>query len=109
LGSLNEERNIHKSIRYYKRFFFCARILEDPVGASLALNRLGVAYHKIKNYEKSLLFHTKHKEYTDKENLFAAYYNLGISQRLLKMYDESIHSFSKALEWSIMQQELDSE
>lgn len=39
LGSLNEDKNINKSIRYYKRFFFCARILEDPVGAALALNR----------------------------------------------------------------------
>ena len=109
LGSLNEERNINKAIRYYKRFFFCARILEDPVGAALALNRLGVAYHKIKDYEKSLLFHTKHREYTDKENLFAAYYNLGISQRLLKMYDDSVKSFSKALEWASLHQELDSE
>jgi tetratricopeptide (TPR) repeat protein len=109
LGSLNEDKNIHKSIRYYKRFFFCARILEDPVGAALALNRLGVAYHKLRNYEKSLMFHMKHKEYTDKENLFAAYYNLGITQRLLKCYDESVQSFSKALEWASVHQELDSE
>lgn len=109
LGSLNEDKNIHKSIRYYKRFFFCARILEDPVGAALALNRLGVAYHKLKNYDKSLMFHMKHKEYTDKDNLFAAYYNLGITQRLLKCYDESVQSFTKALEWAAVHQELDSE
>lgn len=109
LGSLNEDKNVNKSIRYYKRFFFCARILEDPVGAALALNRLGVAYHKVKNHEKSLMFHLKHKEYTDKENLFAAYYNLGISQRLLKKYDESVQSFTKALEWASTHQELDSE
>ena len=109
LGSLNEDKNIHKSIRYYKRFFFCARILEDPVGAALALNRLGVAYHKLKNYEKSLMFHMKHKEYTDKENLFAAYYNLGISQRLMKNNDEAVQFFTKALESAVMNQELDSE
>ena len=51
LGNLNEtEKNFKKSIKFYKRFFFCARILEDPVGASLGLNRLGVMYHKLKNY-----------------------------------------------------------
>lgn len=51
LGNLNEEqKNYKKAIKFYKRFFFCARILEDPVGASLGLNRLGVMYHKIKNY-----------------------------------------------------------
>jgi hypothetical protein len=51
LGNLNEdEKNYKKAIKFYKRFFFCARILEDPVGASLGLNRLGVMYHKLKNY-----------------------------------------------------------
>lgn len=61
LGNLNEsEKNFKKSIKFYKRFFFCARILEDPVGASLGLNRLGVMYHKLKNYHKSLQFHQKH-------------------------------------------------
>ncbi len=62
LGNLNEDqRNYKKSIKFYKRFFFCARILEDPVGASLGLNRLGVMYHKLKNFSKSLQFHQKHK------------------------------------------------
>lgn len=57
LGNLNEnEKNYKKSIKFYKRFFFCARILEDPVGASLGLNRLGVMYHKLKNYGKNSIF-----------------------------------------------------
>lgn len=48
LGTLNEEKkDLDSAIKYYKRLYFCARILEDPVGASLALNRLGVAYHKL--------------------------------------------------------------
>jgi len=96
LGSLNEAKNdLKKAIKYYKRFYFCARILEDPVGASLALNRLGVAYHKLpeSNHQKSLLFHEKHMEQTDKDNLFASYYNMGISNRLLGKYDKSIENF----------------
>jgi hypothetical protein len=57
LGNLNEEeKNYKKAIKFYKRFFFCARILEDPVGASLGLNRLGVMYHKLKNYCNSNKF-----------------------------------------------------
>jgi len=55
------------------------------------------------------MFHMKHKEYTDKENLFAAYYNLGISQRLMKNNDEAVQFFTKALESAVMSQELDSE
>jgi tetratricopeptide (TPR) repeat protein len=103
LGNLNEDaKDYKKAVKFYKRFFFCARILEDPVGASLGLNRLGVMYHKLKNYSKSLYtkltsptakalqFHLKHKQFTDNENLFSAYYNVGISLRLLKRYDEAI-------------------
>jgi len=61
LGNLNEEaKEYRKAIKFYKRFFFCARILDDPVGASLGLNRLGVMYHKVKNYSKFILFQASH-------------------------------------------------
>jgi hypothetical protein len=40
-------------------------MLDDPVGASLALNRIGVANYKKKKYDKSLKFHMKHNEFTD--------------------------------------------
>lgn len=47
LGVMNEnKRKYIESVKFYKRFFFCARLLDDPVGAGLALNRLGVVYHK---------------------------------------------------------------
>jgi hypothetical protein len=84
LGVLNENKDqFSQSCKFFKRFFFCARMLDDPVGASLALNRIGVAYYKKKKYAKSLNFHKKHSDFTDKENLFASYYNMGICHRLL--------------------------
>ena len=101
LAVLNEEKkNLKKAIRFYKRFFFWARLLEDPVGAALALNRIGVAYHKLKKFEKSLNFHKKHLEFSDTENIYAAYYNWGISLRFMKQYSESIEYFNKSLDWS---------
>lgn len=87
-------------MNFYKRFFFCARVLDDPVGASLALNRIGVAYYKRKKISKSLKFHLKHQDFTDKENAFAAYYNIGICYRILNQYDKAKDTFMKALEWS---------
>lgn len=66
LGILSEkEGQFHNAVKFFKRFFFCARMLDDPVGASLALNRIGVAYYKGNRLEKSLRFHTKHCEFTD--------------------------------------------
>jgi tetratricopeptide (TPR) repeat protein len=75
-------------------------MLDDPIGASLALNRIGVAYYKAKKYNKSAIFHLKHSEFTDKENLFASFYNLGICYRILGQYDSSIDYFNRALEWA---------
>jgi hypothetical protein len=57
-------------------------MLDDPIGASMALNKIGVAYYKKKKFEKSLKFHMKHTEFTDKENAFAGYYNVGICYRI---------------------------
>ena len=84
-------------------------MLEDPVGAALALNRLGVTYHKIKNFEKALVFHQKHLEQTEKENLFAAHFNVGISMRNLKNYNGAIESFRQAIDESLAMHEIDSE
>mgnify|MGYP002413369470 FL=1 len=110
LGTLNEERQDMKlAIKYYKWLYFCARIIEDPVGAALALNRLGVAFHKIQNFEKSLLFHLKHLEQTEKDQKFASFYNIGISYRLLGNYEKSQEFFLKALEQGWLLKEMDSE
>jgi hypothetical protein len=50
--------------------------------------------------EKSLRFHLKHCEFTDKENVFASYYNIGIASRFIKKFKESVDSFKKGLEWA---------
>ena len=101
LAKLNEDKGKLKTcIRYYKDFFFYARLLEDPVGSSLAFNRIGVAYHKLREYEKSLSFHKKHLEFSDSENMFAAFYNCGIAYRFMKKFEQSIKEFEKALDWA---------
>ena len=79
LAKLNEDKKKYKTaIRFYKDFFFYARLLEDPIGSALAFNRIGVAYHKLRQYSKSLSFHKKHMEFSDTENIFASHYNSGI-------------------------------
>ena len=59
--------------------------------------------------EKSLQFHKKHKEFADKENVFAAFYNIGITLRFMKKYDEAVKSFNDALEWAIQRMDYESE
>jgi len=101
LAKLNEEKGwLRTCIWYYKDFFFYARLLEDPIGSALAFNRIGVAYHKMKKYDKSLSFHKKHMEFTDSENQYASHYNCGISYRFLNKLDSSIEEFNNALGWA---------
>ena len=84
-------------------------MLDDPIGASLSLNRIGVAYFKKRKIDKSLKFHLKHCEFTDNENMFAAYYNIGICYRILGQYLKSLEYFNKALEWSKLRKDKESE
>jgi len=101
LGRMNEEQdNLRVALSFFKRFYFCARVLEDPIGAALALNRIGVLYFKRKKIEKSLEFHLKHAKLTDSESAFLAYYNIGICHRLLGEHQKAHFNFTKALEWT---------
>lgn len=110
LGSLNEQKGSYKEAgKFYKRFFFCARMLDDPIGAALGLNRLGVIYFNQQKYLKSLQFHQKHCEFTDIENKFAAYYNIGLCQRALNQYTDSLRSLSEALRLAEERQDQESQ
>lgn len=68
---------------------------------AFAMNRIGVNYHKLGNDEKSLSYHLKNIELSDFENVFAGYYNAGISCRRLGRLMESQDNLKKALDWSI--------
>ena len=110
LGVLNEQKKSYKeAAKFYKRFFFCARLLDDPIGAALGLNRLGVLYHNMNKHSKALQFHLKHLELTDKDNRFAALYNLGITHRTLACFTDSLAVLNQALAWARERQDTESE
>ena len=74
--------------------------MEDRIGMSLAMNRIGVNYYNDGKQERSLEFHLKNMELSDRENSFAAHYNLGIAYRNLSRFLDSLNSFNDALDWS---------
>ncbi len=88
------------ALSFYKRFFFCARILDDPSGTSLALNRIGITYFKLRKISKSMKFHMRHSKVTDTDNAFLSYYNIAICHRILGDFSKAYWYFSKALEWT---------
>ena len=94
MGELSEKQlNYEASCQYFKRFYLCARVLNDNVSSSLALNRLAVVFFKRKMYDISYLYHGKHAKHADEADKFVAIYNAGISSRHLGEYERSRQEF----------------
>ena len=74
--------------------------MQDKIGVALGLNRLGVNCFNVGRVEKSVSFHTKNLQFSDGENSFVGFYNLGICYRSLKEYEESLKYFKTAYEWA---------
>ena len=58
LGMVFESNKNHsESIKYYKKFFTCARMMEDKIGLSLGANRIAVNYFNQGDLEKAVEYH----------------------------------------------------
>lgn len=65
----------------------------DKIGMGLGANRIGCDYFHTGDFEKSIEFHEKNISYSDSENIFAGYYNLGIALRKNSQNTEAIANF----------------
>lgn len=74
--------------------------MEDKIGMALALNRIGVNYFNDGKYDSSEKFHLKNMELSDRENSYAAYYNLGITCRAQGKLEESLNYFHESVDWA---------
>ena len=87
MGIVNESnKEFKEAIKSYKKFYSCAKLMEDKIGMALALNRIAINYYNDEKYLKSIEFHIENTKLTDFENAFAGFYNLGISYRKIKDY-----------------------
>lgn len=61
MAVVNEnQKKYTQAIKFLKRFYFCAKLLDDYQGAEIALNKIGIDYHFAGDFQKSLSFHYKH-------------------------------------------------
>lgn len=74
--------------------------MEDKIGMALALNRIGVNYFNDGKFDLSEKFHLKNLELSDRENSYAAFYNLGITCRSNDKLQEALNYFNESLEWA---------
>ena len=94
MGELSEKQGqLAQACQYYKRFYLCARVLNDDIGSALALNRLAVVFFKRKKFDLSYMYHGKHAQQADDNDKFVAVYNAGISSRLLGEYHRAANEF----------------
>lgn len=63
MALVQEDRGKYDTaVKFLKRLYFCAKLLDDFEGAEIAINKIGVCYFKKCDYEQSLNFHCKHQE-----------------------------------------------
>jgi hypothetical protein len=68
MALLNENRNnFTETIKFLKRFYFCAKLLDDHEGVEISLNKIGMSFFMANQAEDSLRFHEKHFEFTSKK------------------------------------------
>ena len=63
MAAMHEDKGLYViAIKFIKRLFFCAKLLEDFEGAEIALNKIGICYFLNHDAAQSLVFHKKHYE-----------------------------------------------
>lgn len=96
MGIVSENKQDYKkSCGYFKRFFKFAKNMQDKVGMTFALNRIGIAYYFLEKYKLAINFNKRCLEMIDGDNEYSVLYNMGICFRKLKDYFESLRFFEK--------------
>ena len=110
LGIMNEEeKKYENALKFYKKYFLSAKLLQDIYGTELALNRIAVLFSNIFDFDQSIYYNEKHKEITTHNlNGFVAYYNCGVCYRVLENFEKSIENFQTALKMSAEENDLES-
>jgi tetratricopeptide (TPR) repeat protein len=105
LGCKYEELNdARRAIKHYKRFFAIAQELGDGVGSSLALNCLGVCYHRRKGMENlkvALDYHIKHWEMADVQGKIVAHINMGLVYQKLGQIEQATENYKQAFQSAV--------
>jgi len=62
--SHEEQKKYLIAVKFLKRLFLCAKLLDDFEGTEISLNKIGICYYMGGKFEESLSFHAKHFELT---------------------------------------------
>ena len=108
-GIKNNDIKYENALKFYKKYFLSAKLLQDIYGTELALNRIAVLFSNIFDFDQSIYYNEKHKEITTHNlNGFVAYYNCGVCYRVLENFEKSIENFETALKMSAEENDLES-
>ena len=97
MGDMTESQGqLQLACTYYKRFYLCARVLNNSQDSNLALNRLGIVYGLRSQHYISLQYHLRHLDMLSGPERFVAKYNVGLAMRLHGQIDAAHAEFTDA-------------
>lgn len=118
-----KQQKFDLAIKFLKRLFFCAKLLEDIEGAEISLNLIGICYYQMGDYEKSLSFHNKHSDLTiqrispNRESQRIILYNMAMCYRQLFLTEgnnnplqslfKCINLFEQSLQTAVLSEDLE--
>lgn len=91
------QKQLPLACSFYKRFYLCARVLNNPVDAGLALNRLGTLYGRMAQYKVSLQYHLKHLDMLTGPERFIAKYNVALAMRMCGKSESARNEIQSAI------------
>eukprot|EP00658_Telonema_sp_P-2_P066025 TRINITY_DN5513_c0_g1_i3.p2 TRINITY_DN5513_c0_g1~~TRINITY_DN5513_c0_g1_i3.p2 ORF type:complete len:262 (+),score=51.34 TRINITY_DN5513_c0_g1_i3:609-1394(+) len=105
MGVLHDNlKEYKKAIGQYKKFLAICKRTNDTVGEALAYNCIAVDFQMMggaNNLEKSIEYHTKHRDIADVAGKFTSYSNLGIAYQEMGDLDQAVHNHQNALRHAI--------
>lgn len=64
MAMINEnQKNYAQAVKFFKRFYFCSKLLDDPEGVEIALNKITICYLLQAKFDQSMAFAHKHMKF----------------------------------------------
>ena len=99
MSMINEkQKNYLQAIKFFKRFYFCSKLLDDVEGVEIALNKISICYLLSAKFDQSMAFAFKHMKFLQENNpknefgKMISIYNYALAMRQVQL--QSINSDS---------------
>eukprot|EP00285_Hemiselmis_virescens_P007370 CAMPEP_0173401342 /NCGR_PEP_ID=MMETSP1356-20130122/50575_1 /TAXON_ID=77927 ORGANISM="Hemiselmis virescens, Strain PCC157" /NCGR_SAMPLE_ID=MMETSP1356 /ASSEMBLY_ACC=CAM_ASM_000847 /LENGTH=207 /DNA_ID=CAMNT_0014361461 /DNA_START=57 /DNA_END=677 /DNA_ORIENTATION=+ len=107
MGVLHDNaKEYDKAVLCYEQYLQAARGAGDAKGEQLALNSIGIDWHKMGEFDKAIDVHSQHLQMADIPGKFVAHCNLGLAFAEINESEKASLNHRQALRYAIVMSSL---